>query len=61
MSGNKVDKHVNILKSQNEWLSEITEEDGVSESFVIRRAIAYYQKEGKDKDKFYKAQTEGNV
>lgn len=50
-----------ILKSQNEWLRRVSDEKEVDQSFLLRRAISYYQAEGMERDQILRKMSEGEI
>lgn len=41
-----------IHEEQNEWITKKANEFGVDKSFLVRRAIQFYMKNGIKRDKF---------
>lgn len=50
-----------VLDTQKDWIDKKAGELGVDKSLIVRRALAYYEKEGIKRDKLIKKIAEGEV
>jgi hypothetical protein len=57
----KKKKTLMLFEEQDEWLSDMQDDLGVDQSFLVRRAIKYYRDRGITKDKILREHTDEEI